>query len=1057
MEINDMEDINMKDFIDSWLIRIKTNSFDRDKFNEVFEKLLQEVMKTNDVEKFKHLWIAKIKTNSFDLGEFNEYFEKLLKKIIFEFSNNLKEKLKSYNGINSSNFIYRYCHRNDEKDEKSDYIYSFNYNLQEYEKQDENKENSRSYRLFNKYMDYIDHINEESTEKINPFQFHTYFLEDSKTSSIIIKKEGEYLGNPYDEYGNRRQMSPAKKTRLNFKKFKNEFKFFNDFIKKSLGVEEKTPFTDWLEKNKYSDKSDDKAPNLLCIWNLSIPDSEYLGLLRFEGFLSALNDNEIQGLLDKINNSVTGIHRKFLSLRETEHRIWNKYSEWERKQMATKSAVAAIMSRNMSHNLGSHVITHTRYQIDELSNSQNDELAKRLNGLTSLLQYIQERQDFIAVIANNEKYSKGPLNFKNAVFDFLAMDGPAERHNHTDSDPLKKVRNYLLNNIVSSEGIYRSDFENENNKTDIPIELQIVKYNNDSFSVFKSLQKNQDGDNFNDLLLSVPYGLNGRQALLTIIENIVRNSAKHNKENLNLKNFNKENPLMFSIIFKDENNNEYSIVISDNKKNFTEVLPVLEKEQVIEIKEDRIKVRSLDIIGDKNEIDVKNKGIKEILICLSWLKNREYFEIQEEGKNDELLQIVGINENFEIFYKDEPNQYLSLGYKFTIEKYLLEYVINSGEEKETIPSAFMYKCNEKLDEFKKIYTRIVKKDSEEDVVEIFEKDLKERLGIDELPILLVCEKNNEIKEGDYKKVLRYAEKEAGELDKKMFKKYGENYNKLPQIKYIPHYETLFKETKKQTKEFIELKRNEKFKEGISGSNYTHNLIRKSLKKLDYLKIVEAAYTKVAIVDERIFKKYDGLICPVEEDILKTFFREINSVSEFATYHEKIVPKYKEKIIEFENIEQKLCLDGIDQKLWVARDNFDKFKVEFLKKNDLKKFNYKEEYLKGKNIFIFNCNKEGQLIDLSGNITKDFSPDFLSIHLTLLEAIEVDKDKGTEQKLEKLKENLSANSKTKICVHSGRGGLANIQDIVSFMPLAGVDWALDNCKYVLSELFYGMKY
>jgi len=131
--------------------------------------------------------------------------------------------------------------------------------------------------------------------------------------------------------------------------------------------------------------------------------------------------------------------------------IQNRHWYQRSYQASVQSAISALMSRNMSHNLGSHVLTNVKHQIEDLEKQQQDDSVKgQLRGLTALLQYLQERQDFIATIANDEFFPKGPLDFKNAVFDILAMDGPAYRHNSDD-----RVNNYILDNIVRSENVAR--------------------------------------------------------------------------------------------------------------------------------------------------------------------------------------------------------------------------------------------------------------------------------------------------------------------------------------------------------------------------------------------------------------------------------------------------------------------------------------------------------------------------------------------------------------------------------------------------------------------------
>lgn len=100
----------------------------------------------------------------------------------------------------------------------------------------------------------------------------------------------------------------------------------------------------------------------------------------------------------------------------------NEYTTLIRRQ-SIKTAISAIMSRNMSHNLGSHVVTNAKHQIMELERRQGDNSVKeQLKGISALLQYLQERQDFIAVIANDEHYPRGAPQFQIGSFR-LACNG----------------------------------------------------------------------------------------------------------------------------------------------------------------------------------------------------------------------------------------------------------------------------------------------------------------------------------------------------------------------------------------------------------------------------------------------------------------------------------------------------------------------------------------------------------------------------------------------------------------------------------------------------------
>lgn len=228
---------------------------------------------------------------------------------------------------------------------------------------------------------------------------------------------------------------------------------------------------------------------------------------------------------------------------------------------ATKSAKAAIMSRNMSHNIGSHVMSYLKQHLgsvkdivsdgilSDLINGEN-ELAKKLEnttenttlpflmGLGHFISYLQERQDFIATIATDYIPYFGNVNFKDSIYDNLNPDKRAERHTERLNG---KTDNILLGNIARSEGLGRtnqSTSKKSGNLSDIVLIFRdsdgnifdgnpVVNKNNDILpgrgEAYKALEA------MRKIELSLPGGVIGRQAIFSIIENIVRNAAKHGK------------------------------------------------------------------------------------------------------------------------------------------------------------------------------------------------------------------------------------------------------------------------------------------------------------------------------------------------------------------------------------------------------------------------------------------------------------------------------------------------------------------------------------------------
>jgi len=233
-----------------------------------------------------------------------------------------------------------------------------------------------------------------------------------------------------------------------------------------------------------------------------------------------------------------------------------------------KSAKAAIMSRNMSHNLGSHVMAYLKQHLNSVRDMIRDnilsdiflptddvqiiadfsrwkaEFEKRIRdidgtggikefalpflvGLGKFISYLQERQDFIATIATDYIPYLSAVNFKDFIYDELNPDLRYERHKDRIG---MKPDNILLGNIARSEGLARATMPTkEKTMSDIIIKFRdfdghpIDHTSADCEAQEKSLEK------MRGLTVSLPGGVVGRQAIFSIVENVIRNAAKHGK------------------------------------------------------------------------------------------------------------------------------------------------------------------------------------------------------------------------------------------------------------------------------------------------------------------------------------------------------------------------------------------------------------------------------------------------------------------------------------------------------------------------------------------------
>lgn len=206
------------------------------------------------------------------------------------------------------------------------------------------------------------------------------------------------------------------------------------------------------------------------------------------------------------------------------------------KKEAVKSAKAAIMSRNMSHNLGSHVMFYIKQRLESVekilqtgtlqdlvksdsiegikekirdASTQPGEEMPFLVGLGRFINYLQERQDYIATVATDYIPYKTSISFKDAIYDELKPDLRAQRHNSDKTVKGKQPANLLLDYIAYSEGFH-------------PSKCIKLKFG-DEFDGTSQVVPN----NLRKLNVALPSGNLGRQAFFSIMENVIRNTAKH--------------------------------------------------------------------------------------------------------------------------------------------------------------------------------------------------------------------------------------------------------------------------------------------------------------------------------------------------------------------------------------------------------------------------------------------------------------------------------------------------------------------------------------------------
>lgn len=183
------------------------------------------------------------------------------------------------------------------------------------------------------------------------------------------------------------------------------------------------------------------------------------------------------------------------------------YSDGLLLESLKMAAQAQIMSRNMSHNLGSHVLARIKGSDLQVSPKQSDEL----------LGYLQERMDFVARVATKWPAWREPVLFWGDLLHGFFK------------------QTLLLNNLVADDGYTAEQIEFQielpNNSGVISVKSKPSDESSRENKIFEFDLQEAGGtkDNeFSDLIVAIPGGPVGRQAFYGFLENAIRNGAKHN-------------------------------------------------------------------------------------------------------------------------------------------------------------------------------------------------------------------------------------------------------------------------------------------------------------------------------------------------------------------------------------------------------------------------------------------------------------------------------------------------------------------------------------------------
>lgn len=184
-------------------------------------------------------------------------------------------------------------------------------------------------------------------------------------------------------------------------------------------------------------------------------------------------------LSDQLSDSIKKFISVIINLKYKELAVtdWIEKNTLDIKKEAIKSAVAAIMSRNMSHNLGSHYLYYTKTHLEKLA-AKGGDLGPDIRGAARVLGYMQARMDYLSTMISNDRYSYAGVNFKSQIYDELTIDDFSKRHfyNELSDTEWYEKKNKEVIELDRSLRTYLQDLTGDTKEEKIKEKRDRIKY-----------------------------------------------------------------------------------------------------------------------------------------------------------------------------------------------------------------------------------------------------------------------------------------------------------------------------------------------------------------------------------------------------------------------------------------------------------------------------------------------------------------------------------------------------------------------------------------------------
>lgn len=498
---------------------------------------------------------------------------------------------------------------------------------------------SRAYDLF---LAYDQFLRADSKRKHRPerFTLQDHFIQDPQLGSFSFS---------WNERNKGIVVSPVKEQKYIDQK-KDYSAFLESMFRKPTG---KNEYERFLSENYHGLFIQERVftQQFFC-FNLGVPGYESWGTIMIDAYDSEhiieekfllpnnRNGRELESeLFHEIKNLI-------FILKKLEYDYYDKYNTNEITTQAVKAAIAKAMARNMSHNIGSHVLSNLVEEniYDELSDTKVKDLKSYDSNREDLFVPQKDRQ-----LAYFMRYLKSRMDYMSEIT-FGSPSLLANRRIFGDVMKEFDGNRILLNHISGIPG-FRYGFN--------------LLYGEEEGE--RPLEKE-------DISAAFPGDVIGCQAFYNIIENVIRNTAKHTRRQ------NGGEPAVFTIRFKEPEGCEgvegademYCVEIGSNvmEPKIDEIVTAQNVERL-----------NRSVLDESHNLRSHSLGLLEMEASAAFLRQLDLHEIESDDysvdDNDLLYhenngrKRLNIIKAFPVHNgkKDEEGKSMgSLAYRFFIQK-----------------------------------------------------------------------------------------------------------------------------------------------------------------------------------------------------------------------------------------------------------------------------------------------------------------------------------------------------------------------------------------------------